>query len=65
MTLAYSEKKERLELVCESTGEAVNPLDRERLPDELGLTIINNLAESIDYRRIDDKNRLTLLMKKG
>ncbi len=64
MTLAYSEKKERLELVCESTGEAVNPLDKDLLPDELGLTIINNLAESIDYQRVDDKNKLTLMMKK-
>jgi polar amino acid transport system ATP-binding protein len=65
MTLAYSEKKERLELVCESTGEALNPLDKERLPDELGLTIINNLAESINYQRVNDKNRLTLMMKKS
>jgi polar amino acid transport system ATP-binding protein len=65
MTLSYSEKKERLELVCESTGEAINPLDKERLPDELGLTIINNLLESIDYQRVNDKNRLTLMMKKS
>jgi polar amino acid transport system ATP-binding protein len=65
LTLAYSEKKERLELVCESMGEAVNPLDKNLLPDELGLTIINNLAESIDYRRVNDKNRLTLMMKKS
>jgi polar amino acid transport system ATP-binding protein len=64
LTLAYSEKKERLELVCESTGEALNPLDKERLPDELGLTIINSLAESIDYRRVNNKNRLTLMMNK-
>ncbi|HEX9023732.1 MAG TPA: ATP-binding cassette domain-containing protein [Geobacteraceae bacterium] len=65
MTLAYSEKKERLNLVCESAGEAVNPLDRERLPDELGLTIINNLAESIDYQRVNDRNVLTVMMKKS
>ncbi len=64
MTLAYSEKKERLSLVCESAGEAVNPIDKERLPDELGLTIINSLAESIDYQRVDDKNILILMMKK-
>ncbi len=65
MTLAYSEKKERLNLVCESAGEVVNPLDRERLPDELGLAIINNLAESIDYQRVDDRNILTLMMKRS
>lgn len=64
MTLAYSEKKESLELVFESTGEAVNPLDKNLLPDELGLTIINNLAESIDYQRMNNKNRLTLIVKR-
>jgi polar amino acid transport system ATP-binding protein len=65
MTLAYSEKKEKLELVFESMGAAVNPLDKKRLPDELGLRIINNLAESIIYQREDNKNRLTLMMKKS
>jgi polar amino acid transport system ATP-binding protein len=65
LTLAYSEKKESLELICESFGDALNPLDKDLLPDELGLAIIRNLAESIEYRREDDRNRLTLRMKKG
>jgi polar amino acid transport system ATP-binding protein len=65
LTLAYSEKKESLVLSCESTGAAVNPLENSLLPDELGLTIIKNLTESIDYQRVDDKNRLTLLLKKS
>ena len=43
----------------------MNPLDKERLPDELGLAIINNLAESIDYQRVNDKNRLIVMMKKS
>ena len=64
MTLAYSEKKGSLELVFESTGEAVNLLDKNRLPDELGLNIINNLAESIVYQHADATNRLTLMVKK-
>jgi polar amino acid transport system ATP-binding protein len=64
VTVAYSEKKESLELVCESTGEAQNPLDRDLLPDEFGLSIIRNLTESIEYHRVNDKNRLTVLMKK-
>ena len=63
MKLAYSEKKESLELVFESTGDAVNPLDKKWLPDELGLRIVNNLAESIIYQREDNKNRLTLMMR--
>lgn len=63
VTVAYSEKKESLELVCESTGEPLNPFDSSLLPDELGVTIINNLTESIAYQRVQDKNRVTLLMK--
>jgi len=63
MKLAYSEKKESLELVFENTGDAVNPLDKKWSADELGLRIINNLAESIIYQREDNKNRLTLMMR--
>jgi polar amino acid transport system ATP-binding protein len=63
ITVAYSEKKESLELVFESGGKAENPLDSEQLPDELGLTIIKNLVASIEYAHIENKNRLALLMK--
>ncbi len=65
LTLSYSEKKESLELVCESKGEAVNPLAHNLLPDELGLIIINNLAASIAYSRVNDTNRVIVLMKKS
>jgi polar amino acid transport system ATP-binding protein len=64
LTISYSEKKESLELTLENTGEAVNLLNRSLLPDELGLKIINHLAKSIDYQRVDDKNRVTLSLKK-
>ena len=65
LVIAYSEKKESLEIICESTGEAADPLDKDLLPDELGLNIINSLAERIEYARVDDKNRLTIMMKKS
>ncbi len=65
MTIAYSEKNESLELVWESTGEPLNPLAKDRLPDELGLTIIRNLTDRIEYQRLDDRNRLTVRMKKN
>jgi polar amino acid transport system ATP-binding protein len=64
IALAYSEKKESLEVVFESTGEAVNLLDKNLLPDELGLTIIQSVTESIDYRRVNNKNRLTMILKR-
>jgi polar amino acid transport system ATP-binding protein len=64
IALAYSEKKESLEVVFESTGEAVNLLDKNLLPDELGLTIIQSVTESIDYQRVNNKNRLTMILKR-
>jgi polar amino acid transport system ATP-binding protein len=65
VTIAYSEKKETLVLTWESDGEAANPLESEYVPDELGLTIIRNLTESIDYQRVKDNNRVTVHMKRG
>jgi polar amino acid transport system ATP-binding protein len=65
ITLTYSERKDRLELLLESLGLAANPLDKRLLPDELGLNIINSLAEGIEYRTVDNKNILTVNIKKG
>jgi polar amino acid transport system ATP-binding protein len=64
MTITYSEKNDRLELICESTGEQANPIESESLDNELGLMIIRNLTESIDYQWINGKNRLQFLIKK-
>ena len=65
LTIAYSEKSECLEVVCESTGEEADPLASENLSDDdLGLTIITKLTESIEYLRLNGKNRLQLLIKK-
>jgi polar amino acid transport system ATP-binding protein len=64
MTITYSEKNDRLELICESTGERANPIESEGLDDELGLMIIRNLTESIDYQWLNGKNRLQFLIKK-
>ncbi|HEY8157069.1 MAG TPA: amino acid ABC transporter ATP-binding protein [Methylobacter sp.] len=64
ITITYSEKNDRLELICESTGEQANPIESASLADELGLMIIRNLTESIDYQWINGKNRLQFLIKK-
>jgi polar amino acid transport system ATP-binding protein len=64
MTITYSEKNDRLELICESTGEQANPIESAGLDDELGLMIISNLTESIDYQWLNGKNRLQFLIKK-
>ena len=62
MTLAYSEKNESVELVLESGGEEVNLLDSRRLPDDWGLKVINSMTQGIDYQRVNNKNRLTLIL---
>ncbi|MEI6268906.1 MAG: amino acid ABC transporter ATP-binding protein [Methylococcaceae bacterium] len=65
LTITYWEKSERLEVVCESSGEEANPFDSDNLSDyDLGLTIIKNLTENIDYQWFNGKNRLQLLIKK-
>ena len=64
INLAYSEKKESLEVVFESTGEAMNVLDSNLLPNGLKLALIKNVTESFDYQRLSNKNRLTLILKK-
>jgi polar amino acid transport system ATP-binding protein len=64
LTLSYSEKRDTLELVFESGGVEGNILDKIE-QDELGLMIIRNLTESIEYSRTNEKNRLKLFLKRG
>ncbi len=61
----YSEKNDTLELIFESSGEALNPLDSSMQPDELGLNIITNLVESINYKHENNRNRIVMQMKKS
>ncbi len=56
LTISHSEKHGNLELTLENAGEEINPLDPDLAPDDLGLNIINHLAEKIDYRRVDGRN---------
>lgn len=63
LTLSYAEKQNILKLIIENTGEEFNPLEGD-LPDELGLAIIKNFSENIEYQRVDLRNRLSLTVKK-
>jgi polar amino acid transport system ATP-binding protein len=65
ITIGYSEKSERITLLFESSGPALNVLESDALADDLGVIIITNLCERIDYQRLNDKNRLELLLKTG
>jgi polar amino acid transport system ATP-binding protein len=63
MSLFYSEKDGTLELVCESTGVPVNPLEEGALEDDIGLKMIKARCESVVYNYGNGKNILVLRMK--
>jgi len=64
LTIDYSEKTERLEVICETTTGSGNPLAGDGSADNLGLMIINSLTESIIYRSEGGRNTWELRMKK-
>jgi polar amino acid transport system ATP-binding protein len=61
-TLSYSEKSLRAELVFENGGAAGNPLEEGTAPDDIGVNIVNSLAETIEYLRIGERNRVTIAL---
>ena len=65
LTAAYSEETETLEVICERSGEGGNPLESDRLADDLGLTIVRHVAEAIDYRVAGGRSRLVVRMRKA
>jgi polar amino acid transport system ATP-binding protein len=64
LTVAYSEKTEELSLICETVGEKFNPLESDQIPDEIGLNLIKNFSSRIDHVWSDNKNILTISIKK-
>jgi len=63
LTIAYSEKTGRLEIVCETGNAISNPLDQQDSAGNLGLMIIRNLTESFEFRRENERSVLELKMK--
>ena len=64
LTLSYSEKWDSLEIMFESSGEEGNILDKTD-PDEIGLTIITNMTENIEYERSVNRNKLNMILKRS
>jgi polar amino acid transport system ATP-binding protein len=64
LTLSYSEKRDTLEIIFESGGDGGNILEKID-QDEIGLMIINNLTESIEYSCLNNRNKLNMFLKKG
>ena len=63
LSLFYSEKNGRLELICNSAGTAVNPLEEGVLDDDIGLRLIQARCESMDYKYENQRNILTMKIK--
>lgn len=64
LRIAYSEKQESIEIIFVSIGEEGSILDKAE-PDDIGVMIIKNKAEKIEYERIGGKNKLSLMLKKS
>ena len=63
LTISYGEKKRSLEIICEDNGEAADPFESANLPDDFSVNIIRNLAESVEYRRQEERNRVQMVLK--
>jgi len=61
LQLSYSEKDGSLELVCENSGEQLNPFEDE--DNEIGLKIIKAHCISVNYIFTNGKNIMTLKIK--
>jgi polar amino acid transport system ATP-binding protein len=64
LTIAYSEKNDHLEIVCETSRNVGNPLEQTDSAENLGVMIISNLAESIQFRSEGGRDILEIRMKK-
>jgi polar amino acid transport system ATP-binding protein len=65
LNLFYSEKDGNLEMVCESAGAPVNPLEEGVLEDDIGLRLIRARCESVEYKYEKGKNILVLKIRGG
>ena len=60
LSIAFSEKTDRLEILIESEGDQANPFEHPDASEDLGLMIIRNMTGSIDYSHSNGKNKLLL-----
>ncbi len=65
LTVAHSEKKSSVEIVCRAGGTALDPFAPGALPDELGVNIVRKLCERVEYAYADGANRVTLALARS
>ena len=64
LSIAYSEKHNNIEIVFESTGREGNIIENAE-PDDIGAMIIKSKTENLEYKRVNEKNILSMFVKKG
>ncbi|MBN2354871.1 amino acid ABC transporter ATP-binding protein [candidate division KSB1 bacterium] len=62
LTLAYSEKRDNIEIIFETAGERGNFLDAVDR-NEIAVKIIMNLTEHLTYEYVNERNRLRMFLK--
>jgi polar amino acid transport system ATP-binding protein len=63
LSLAYTEKDGTVELVCESAGPPLNPLNQSEEDRQIGIKLIKDLANSIDYSHEGGRNIVRLMVR--
>ncbi len=64
LRIAYSEKHNNIQIIFESAGDEGNIIENAE-DDDIGVMIIKNKTEKLEFEKIDQKNILTLTLKKG
>jgi polar amino acid transport system ATP-binding protein len=63
LTIAYSEKSRRLELIIETDEPGENPLDVPHEDEAIAVAIVRGMSERIDYRVDNGRSRLQAVVK--
>ena len=64
LSIDYSEKTGKLELVVDTDVNTGNPLAHEGDDIELQLSLIRGFSESIDYQVVNNRGRLSVAVRK-
>lgn len=62
LRISYSEKHNSVEIIFETDDKELNIIENAE-PDDIGVMIIKNKTEKIEFERSEDKNTLTLFLK--
>ena len=61
LTVAFSEKSERLQILCQTQPDLPNPLEAE--DEDLGAIIVRNMSEQVTYDRITGSSTLEITLR--